>query len=147
VNAAVTDSGQAYTRESTTPVALSLICRMLGVPPVAGEVTGVTLNSVAVRPGDLYAALPGARTHGARFADRAVGAGAAGVMTDPVGAQMISTREVPVLVCDDPRGVLGAVSALVYDHPADSLQTFGITGTNGKTTVTYMLAAALEALG
>ncbi len=147
MNAAVSGSGQAYSRESTAPVALALICRALRLAPVAGAVTGVTLNSMAVRPGDLYAALPGARTHGGRFADQAVAAGAAAVMTDPSGAQMMATAEVPVLVCDDPRGVLGEVSALVYDHPAESLQTFGITGTNGKTTVTYMLAAALEALG
>jgi UDP-N-acetylmuramoyl-L-alanyl-D-glutamate--2,6-diaminopimelate ligase len=68
------------------------------------------------------------------------------VLTDPSGAQQVAVA-VPVLVVDDPRLPLGAVSALIYGDPAARMRSFGVTGTNGKTTVTYMLAAALEALG
>ena len=125
--------------------------RMLGLPDGPPElVTGVTLDSRRVRPGDLYAALPGFTTHGARFAEMAQSAGAAAILTDPSGAELIGAAhnvEVPVLVVDDPRGVLGAVSAWVYGDPAGALATTGITGTNGKTTVSYLLDAALRAGG
>ncbi len=147
MNPAVTDAGGVFQREPTAPVGVPQICQLLGIDEVAGQVTGVTLSSASVHPGDLYAALPGARTHGARFAADAVSAGAAAVLTDQDGLSYASALPVPVLVCPDPRAVLGAVSALVYGFPAHSLRTFGITGTNGKTTVTYMLAAALQALG
>jgi len=135
-----------FTRHPAPPVLLSEICARLGIPAVAGSVTGVSLSSSAVQPGDLYAALPGARTHGAHYAAQAVTAGAAAILTDEPGASLVDV-DVPVLVCADPRGRLGEVSALVYGDPSTRLQTFGVTGTNGKTTVTYMLAAALEALG
>jgi UDP-N-acetylmuramoyl-L-alanyl-D-glutamate--2,6-diaminopimelate ligase len=124
---------------------------MLGLPDGPPEhVTGVTLDSRRVRPGDLYAALPGFTTHGARFAAQAQSAGAAGILTDPAGADLIIDDggiDVPVLVVDDPRGILGAVSAEIYGEPARALVTTGITGTNGKTTVSYLLDAALRAGG
>lgn len=121
----------------------------LGAGPPAA-VTGVTLDSRQVLPGDLYAALPGAHTHGARFAASAAAAGAAAILTDPQGAELIGGSAdvgLPLLVVADPRGVLGEVSARVYREPADSLATTGITGTNGKTTTSYLLDAALRAAG
>jgi UDP-N-acetylmuramoyl-L-alanyl-D-glutamate--2,6-diaminopimelate ligase len=136
-----------FSRTPTAPVPLSEVCALLGVPPQEGTVTGVTLSSSVVQPGDLYAALPGAKTHGARFAHEAAGRGAVAVLTDESGRQLLTGLDLPVVVCADPRGRLGDISALVYGHPAQRLRTFGVTGTNGKTTVTYMLAAALQALG
>ncbi len=136
-----------FPRQPTAPVLLSRICDLLSLPRAAGSVTGVTLASNTVQPGDLYAALPGAKTHGARFATQAIAAGAAAVLTDTEGARILGEASVPVLIHSAPRTVLGAVSALVYGYPAAGLTTFGVTGTNGKTTVTYMLTAALEALG
>ncbi len=125
--------------------------RMLGLPDGPPEaVTGVTLDSRRVRPGDLYAALPGFTTHGARFAGMAQGSGAVAILTDPAGAALIRSEpgvELPLLVVDDPRAVLGAVSARVYGDPAEDLATTGITGTNGKTTASYLLDAALRAAG
>jgi UDP-N-acetylmuramoyl-L-alanyl-D-glutamate--2,6-diaminopimelate ligase len=125
--------------------------RVLGLPDgPPDEVTGVTLDSRRVRPGDLYAALPGFTTHGARFALMAQTAGAVAILTDPRGADLIGEQagiDVPLLVVDDPRGVLGAAAAQVYGDPARALVTTGITGTNGKTTVSYLLDAALRAGG
>ncbi len=124
---------------------------MLGLPDGPPDlVTGVTLDSRRVRPGDLYAALPGFTTHGARFAAMAHSAGAAAILTDPSGVDVIRESggiELPVLVVVDPRAVLGAVSAWVYGEPAQALATTGITGTNGKTTTSYLLDAALRAGG
>ncbi|UFU05126.1 UDP-N-acetylmuramoyl-L-alanyl-D-glutamate--2,6-diaminopimelate ligase [Ruania halotolerans] len=113
------------------------------------EVTGVSLDNRQVRPGDLFAALPGARTHGADHAVAAVEAGAVAILTDAAGAQRLSLAgsSVPVLVAPDIRAVLGDVSAAVYGEPARRLRSFGITGTNGKTTTTYLLEQILDRLG
>jgi UDP-N-acetylmuramoyl-L-alanyl-D-glutamate--2,6-diaminopimelate ligase len=113
------------------------------------EVTGITVDSRAVEPGDLYVAAPGAATHGARFADKAQAAGAVAVLTDEQGVALC--REVgvglPVLAVERPRGVLGAASAQVYGDPARSLRLMGVTGTQGKTTTTRLAEAALAASG
>ena len=121
----------------------------LGVPAeVSGDadLTGITLSTDRVRPGDLYAALPGARAHGADFADRALAAGAVAVLTDEAGAQRLPAR-VPRLVVPDPRRVLGRVSARVYGDPASRLVVIGVTGTQGKTTTTRLLEGGLAAAG
>jgi len=112
-------------------------------------VTGATLRAQHVLPGDLFAALPGARVHGADFADAAITAGAIAVLTDEAGAARPAIREsgIPVLVHDDPRGMLGAVAAWIYGEPSLRLAVLGVTGTSGKTTTTYMIDAGLRAAG
>lgn len=129
------------------PTPLASVCEHLGVPARPGVVTGLSLASNAVRSGDLYAALPGARTHGARYAADALGAGAAAILTDGDGAAMLGETDVPVLVVERPRAVLGDLAALVYADPASSLLTIGVTGTQGKTTVTQLAECALTAAG
>lgn len=116
--------------------------------PVSGvAVTGCTHDSRAVRPGDLYAALPGARAHGAAFASEAARRGAVAVLTDPNGQALASATGLPVLVADDPRAVLGAVARQVYGDPAAGLLVLGVTGTNGKTTTAFLAEAGLRAAG
>jgi UDP-N-acetylmuramoyl-L-alanyl-D-glutamate--2,6-diaminopimelate ligase len=110
-------------------------------------VTGVTHASGEVRPGDLYAALPGARRHGAEFAAQAVGAGAAAVLTDPAGRLLIGDVPVPVLVAEDPRAVLGAAASAIYGDPTARLIMIGITGTAGKTSTAYLIESGLRAAG
>ena len=111
------------------------------------RVTGVTLSSQRVQPGDLYAAPAGSTTHGATFAAQAVAAGAVAVLTDPAGAELCAGVGVPVLVVPQPRAVLGALSALVYGEPASRLRLVAVTGTQGKTTTTRLAEAALTASG
>lgn len=115
--------------------------------PMDEVVTGVTLSSGSVRPGDLYAALPGARTHGAQFCAEAAAAGARAVLTDPAGAGRAGAAGLPALVVPDPREVLGDLAADVYGFPAADLLLLGVTGTNGKTTTSYLLDGALRATG
>ncbi|GDY32818.1 UDP-N-acetylmuramoyl-L-alanyl-D-glutamate--2,6-diaminopimelate ligase [Gandjariella thermophila] len=137
----------------TEPVAVTALATEPGVRvrPAGTEATvsGVTLRAQHVQPGDLFAALPGARVHGADFAERALTAGAVAVLTDPAGAERPALREpgVPVLVHDDPRAVLGALSARIYGEPSGKLAVLGVTGTSGKTTTTYLLEAGLRAAG
>ena len=138
-------------------VSLRTIRELLAVPPPSGVVgepvlRGVTLDSRRVRPGDLYAALPGAQVHGARFAAQAAAAGASAVLTDPDGAGLIAgegapATDVAVVTVPDPRGVLGAVASTIYGNPTAQLKLLGVTGTNGKTTVTYLLEAGLRSAG
>jgi UDP-N-acetylmuramoyl-L-alanyl-D-glutamate--2,6-diaminopimelate ligase len=114
-------------------------------PPPA--VTGITHASDAVRPGDLFAALPGVRTHGARFAGAAAEAGAVAVLTDAAGAPAAAAAGLPALVVADPRGALGPIAALVYDEPTEKLDVIGVTGTAGKTSTDYLIVAGLQAAG
>ncbi len=131
------------------PLRLAEVAGALGLaaPTGAATITGVTHDSTAVRPGDLLAALPGSRTHGARFAAAAVAAGAAAVLTDPAGAELAAAAGVPLLVAERPRQLLGTLAALVYDDPTAGLLVIGVTGTNGKTTTAYLLEEGLRAAG
>jgi UDP-N-acetylmuramoyl-L-alanyl-D-glutamate--2,6-diaminopimelate ligase len=119
----------------------------LGGSQSAGDVavTGVTHSSSAVRPGDLYAALPGSRVHGAQFIPDAVAKGAVAVLTDGAGAA--ASTQLPTIVVDNPRAVLGDISSKVYGEPTERLTTIGITGTAGKTSTTYLIEAGLRAAG
>ncbi|MDF2092481.1 UDP-N-acetylmuramoyl-L-alanyl-D-glutamate--2,6-diaminopimelate ligase [Knoellia sp. 3-2P3] len=130
---------------------LADVAALLGVraPDAEAAVTGVTLDSRAVVPGDLYAALPGANAHGAAFASGAVERGAVAVLTDPAGGALLEDGgvDVPRVVVDEPRAVLGSVSSLVYGTQRLPLRLYGITGTNGKTTTAYLVSSALGALG
>ena len=95
-------------------------------------VIGVSVDSSDVAPGELFTALPGFTRHGAEFAPEAVAARA-------------SCPRTPVLVADDPRAVVGPLSAEVYGHPCTRLTTAAVTGTNGKTTTSYFVDAILAA--
>ncbi|MDP3892616.1 UDP-N-acetylmuramoyl-L-alanyl-D-glutamate--2,6-diaminopimelate ligase [Nocardioides sp.] len=120
---------------------------LLGGDPDSGvAVTGVSLSSSRVLPGDLYAALPGARAHGADHAREALTAGAVAVLTDEAGAARIPAG-VPVLVVAEPRRALGPVSAAVYAVASGTLAMIAVTGTQGKTTTTRLAEGALQASG
>ncbi len=115
-----------------------------GAPSPGTPITGITHDSRAVRPGDIYAALPGARAHGADFVAQAADLGAAAVLTDPTGAERAAATGLPVLVVDDPRGSMGELAATVYGHPGRDLLQIGITGTSGKTTTAYLIEGGLR---
>jgi UDP-N-acetylmuramoyl-L-alanyl-D-glutamate--2,6-diaminopimelate ligase len=117
------------------------------VDPASVQVSGATLRAQQVLPGDLFAALPGARVHGADFAEAAIKAGAVAVLTDEDGASRPALRDVPVLVHPDPRGVLGRLAAFIYGEPSLHLSVIGITGTSGKTTTSHMIESGLRAAG
>ena len=136
---------------------LSALSTLLGVRLVAagnsmrpnelGFLSGLTLDSRSVKPGDLYVALPGARVHGAAFCADAVAAGAVAVLTDPDGRARAVASGVPVFVLADPRGKLGEIACWVYGDPSGRLRLIGVTGTSGKTTSTYLIEAGMRAAG
>ncbi|MEZ5095124.1 MAG: UDP-N-acetylmuramoyl-L-alanyl-D-glutamate--2,6-diaminopimelate ligase [Nocardioides sp.] len=111
----------------------------------APAVTGVTLSSHRVVPGDLYAALPApARTAPTSSATRS--RGAPWPCYRPGGRGPRPARN-PGLLVEQPRAVLGELSAQVYGHPARALRTIAVTGTQGKTTTTRLAEQALLAAG
>jgi len=129
-------------------VTLDALGVAIGVPAGGrATVTGVTLRASDARHGDLFAALPGSRAHGADYAAVAVAAGAVAVLTDPNGARRPALAGVPLLVHPRPRDVLGAVAALVHGDPTARLRVLGVTGTSGKTTTAHLLEAGLAAAG
>jgi UDP-N-acetylmuramoyl-L-alanyl-D-glutamate--2,6-diaminopimelate ligase len=117
--------------------------RLVG-PDIA--VTGVTASSVEVRPGDLFAGLPGQRGHGARFAEQTRAAGAVAVLTDPAGLSWLPPG-LPAIMVDNVRQRLGVVAAAVYGWPSRAMTVLGVTGTSGKTTTTFLVRAGLSAAG
>ncbi|ASQ94081.1 UDP-N-acetylmuramoyl-L-alanyl-D-glutamate--2,6-diaminopimelate ligase [Streptomyces sp. Mo3] len=131
------------------PIPLAELADQLGVDaPEASEgaaITGITHDSRAVRPGDVYAALAGARLHGADFAAQAADLGAVAVLTDPAGAERAAATGLPVLAVDNPRGRMGALAATIYGEPGADLLQIGITGTSGKTTTAYLIEGGLKA--
>lgn len=111
------------------------------------EITGITLSTGNLQPGDLYVGVPGARRHGAIFAEQAKEGGAVAILTDAAGAEIAADSGLPVVVVDSPREALGAISAWVYRTAESAPLLFGITGTNGKTSVSYLLHGILNQLG
>ncbi len=111
------------------------------------ELTGITLSTGDLRPGDLFVGLKGAHRHGAEFAGDAVAAGAVAVLTDAAGATLAAGAGAPVLVIDDPRSALGEIAAWVYRTRDEPALMVGVTGTNGKTSTAYLLEGILNQLG
>jgi UDP-N-acetylmuramoyl-L-alanyl-D-glutamate--2,6-diaminopimelate ligase len=113
------------------------------------SVTGITLATADLRPGEAFVAIRGVNRHGAEFALTAAEKGAVAIITDAAGAEIAQPAGLPVLVVDDPRGVLGAVSAWVYGTGAGEPLPllFATTGTNGKTSVSHLLEGILDQLG
>ena len=109
------------------------------------NVTGISQSSSEISTGDLFIALPGEKFHGAQFAADAVERGAVAVLTDLTGAAMVTG--VPVLVVENPRRAAGVISAWFYEEPMRDLYSVGVTGTNGKTTVTTLLHQIMQAAG
>ena len=101
------------------------------------SITGVSIDSHQIEAGDLFVAVAGAKVHGATYAGNAKLNGAVAVLTDEVGA--VLATDLPVLVVGDPRVSAGAIAAWLHKEPMRDMFSVGVTGTNGKTTVTTLL--------
>jgi UDP-N-acetylmuramoyl-L-alanyl-D-glutamate--2,6-diaminopimelate ligase len=111
----------------------------------ATVITGLTHSSKNVQEGDLFIALPGEKVHGAEFAKDAIAQGAVAVLTDAEGATKV--HGAPVIITANPRRAAGVISAWFYSEPMRDLYSVGVTGTNGKTTVTTLLHQIMSAAG
>ena len=117
-------------------------CRVTGDDQLA--VPGVAYHSQDVIPGGIFVALKGARTDGHRFLDAALSRGAKVIVTEQ---DLTPPPGVTVVRVPDARLALAHLAAGFYRHPSRELVLVGITGTNGKTTTTYLLEAILDAAG
>ena len=111
----------------------------------ATVITGLSQSSNSVEQGDLFIALPGEKVHGIEFVKDAIARGAVAVLTDPEGA--LKVQGVPVIISANPRRAAGVISAWFYSEPMRDLYSVGVTGTNGKTTVTTLLHQIMSAAG
>ena len=113
------------------------------------QLNGVTLATADLRAGEAFVAIQGVNRHGAEFAPVAAEKGAVAVVTDAAGADLAAGAGLPIVIVDDPRALLGELSAWVYGTgPGDDIPIlFGTTGTNGKTSVSHLLDGILEQLG
>ena len=136
--------------EQVVPVDFGALCEHFGLNRIhqgTAHLTGISMNTADLLPGDLFVAMPGLKTHGAKFAERAVELGAAAVITDAEGATLIP-ESVPSALLEHPRLQLGELAAFVYsNNPKTMPKIFGTTGTNGKTSTSYLLEAILRQLG
>ena len=107
-------------------------------------VTSIAYDSRSVMPGAVFVALRGLHADGARFAPQAIAKGAIAVVAESAPLAGIS---VPWVQVSNARDTLAALSAAYYGNPTDDLALVGITGTNGKTTTSYILASIFEAAG
>lgn len=111
-------------------------------------VTGVKIDSRDVSSGDLFIALPGMQQHGNTYIDEAVKRGASAVVYDAATTLPNSTTcDVPLLKITDIAHQAGIIASRYYNEPSKSMTVTGITGTNGKTTCSVLLAQAFNTLG
>ncbi len=111
-------------------------------------ITGVEYDSRKVKPGAVFVAMKGGSTDGNRYVDKAIAAGALGIVTDSSNMfdhLLVYQAGVPVLEVDNGRRALAETSAAFFGHPERTVKATGITGPNGKTTTAFLTEALLNA--
>jgi UDP-N-acetylmuramoyl-L-alanyl-D-glutamate--2,6-diaminopimelate ligase len=113
----------------------------------AVRITALAYDSRRAAPGSLFFAIPGFHVDGHDFIRQAVTNGAAALVVRRDRLSSLGDLAVPVLAVDDTRVALSAAAAAFYRHPGRSMRVIGVTGTDGKTTTTYLISVLLEAAG
>ncbi len=109
------------------------------------QITGLTLDSRTVQPGDLFFALAGTHTHGEIYIDTALQKGAVAILKETSGASVERLAgDIPCLNLPNLSQQVGNIAAQFYDHPTRHLKIIGVTGTNGKTSITHFIAQLLH---
>ncbi|MBA7530873.1 UDP-N-acetylmuramoyl-L-alanyl-D-glutamate--2,6-diaminopimelate ligase [subsurface metagenome] len=108
------------------------------------EITDISYDSRQTREGHLFVAVPGSKSNGHHFIADAISHGCRAVVTRK---KINLAANIPQIMVSDPRRALALLSSNFYNHPSTRLKVIGITGTNGKTTVTYLIKSILEAQG
>ena len=127
---------------------LSEVANLVGgvsTDALVGEISGISNRDSDIEPGDLFLAIAGEKVHGANFASSAIARGAVAILTDAQGSKLISG--VPTIVVNDVRTAGAMVASSLYKDPTRDLHAIGITGTNGKTTVTTLLHQIFQRAG
>jgi UDP-N-acetylmuramoyl-L-alanyl-D-glutamate--2,6-diaminopimelate ligase len=109
------------------------------------EVAGIAYDSRKVKQGYMFVAIPGMQTDGHKYINSALAAGAIAVVAERRPANL--PPGIALILTEDSRHLLGRLAATYYGHPEQELRLIGVTGTNGKTTVTYLIKLLLESSG
>lgn len=134
-------------RVTLAELATELDCRIVSGDS-ATNLTGVSMNTGDLRAGDIFFAMPGLQTQGAKFVEQALISGAVAIATDSAGLEIIGKTELPVLLVENPRLRLGQAARFIYGNNAADLPLFyGVTGTNGKTSTVHFLSAMIRQTG
>ncbi len=107
------------------------------------KISGIAFNSLDVKPGDVFVCIHGFKTDGHQYAQDALERGAVAVVAEKTVEDTAAT----VVLVEDTRLALAHMAAVFYDHPYKKFRLIGVTGTNGKTTTTYLLKSILENKG
>src|SRR5215469_16136118 len=110
-------------------------------------ITGIEYDSRRVRPGSVFVAMKGGTTDGNRYVDKALSAGALGIITDSSQTfdhLIVYNSDVPALEVEHGRRALAEASAAFFGHPEGKLAATGITGTNGKSTTAFLVESLLN---
>lgn len=121
--------------------------QVLPAAAAACQVSGLTLDSRSVMPGDLFIALAGDRVDGRKFMDAAIHAGAVAVLAEAAHFSVAEIAGAVVIGVPDLRAHVGDIAGRFFGEPARALQVVAVTGTNGKTSATWFLRDALNAAG
>lgn len=124
---------------------LTELLRAVGLPtqvPADPEVADVSEDSREIKPGSLFVAISGTTDSGLKYVDDAVGRGAVAIVSE-----QRTNASVPVIVVRDARAALADLAAAINDHPSRRIPCFGVTGTDGKTTTSFLLASILAQVG
>jgi UDP-N-acetylmuramoyl-L-alanyl-D-glutamate--2,6-diaminopimelate ligase len=138
--------------DHVVPVSLKAFAGHFALPIIGDvatiELNGISMNTGDLRPGDLFVAMPGKKTHGANFVGKALELGAVALVTDQAGIDQLGELPIPVLQLENPRTKLGELAAFVYGNiPGNMPKLFATTGTNGKTSTSYLLEGILRQMG
>lgn len=107
------------------------------------EITGISYNSKNIAQGDIFVCITGEKSDGHDFVLQAQNNGASAI----IAQKKLENINIPVLVVNDTQSALAQVSALFYNFPSKKLKIIGVTGTNGKTTVTHLMENIFEHAG
>ncbi len=128
-------------------ISLKMLCEDLMIVPdhsgVQNEVTGIASDSRTLEAGNLFVAISGFKTDGHDYIAEAVRRGACGLVVE----KDIGEQPVPVFRVKESRQILARLANRFYGRTLKNIQLFGITGTNGKTTVAYLLESVLKTAG
>lgn len=108
------------------------------------DITGISSHSAGIRPGNLFVAVVGTKVDGHNFIEEAITHGAAALVVEK---EISAPKAFPVFRVKDSRASMSRLAAKWFDHPSKKIPVIGITGTNGKTTITYLLNAIFEKAG